>query len=101
MKFGACVCFAAVFAALPALAGPSGKDPTDAEIRSGLVVDDGLDIPRIRPGTQFFEIKGSTRIARALGYGRLPTDDAGIAPAPPSPEEQDLSGGRDVHAAAW
>lgn len=110
MKQSACLCVAAMLAASPALAGPdagSGKPPTDAEIRSGLVVDDGLDIPRIRPGTQFFEIHGSTRIARALGYDRLPTDEVGpvvAAPVPasdPAEAVQQSGAGSDRHAAAW
>jgi hypothetical protein len=73
-----------MLAAGPAAAGQDGdekKRPTDAEIRSGLIIDDGLDIPHIRPGTQYFEIHGSTRIARALGESRLPTDDAGLSTA--------------------
>ena len=68
MRISLFICVSALFAA-PALAAETvfSKVPTDEEIRSGAIIDDGLDIPHIRPGTQYFEIHGSTRIARALG----------------------------------
>lgn len=59
------------------VSAPTGK-VTPEQIRSGAIIDDGLRIPPIRSGTQYFEIHGSTRIARALGEHRLPTDDAGL-----------------------
>jgi len=59
------------------ISAPTGK-VTPEQIRSGAIIDDGLRIPHIRSGTQYFEIHGSTRIARALGEDRLPTDNAGL-----------------------
>jgi hypothetical protein len=81
MKLITSICVFAIIATGPALADENKKGGklTEAEIRSGSVIDDGLDIPKIRPGTQYFEIHGSTRIAHALGEFRLPTDDAGLA----------------------
>jgi hypothetical protein len=81
MKVVARVCVAAILAAGPALAAQEEKGGkiSEEQIRSGSIVDDGLDLPRIRSGTQYFEIHGSTRIARALGEFRLPTDDAGLS----------------------
>ena len=80
MKLVTSVCVIAIIASGPAIAGDHNKGGklTEAEIRSGNVIDDRLDLPKIRSGTQYFEIHGSTRIARALGEFRLPTDDAGV-----------------------
>ncbi|HLS18404.1 MAG TPA: hypothetical protein VK090_01220 [Paracoccaceae bacterium] len=82
------LCVALILGAAPAFAeqgsrttkvisAPTGK-VTPEQIRSGAIIDDGLRIPHIRSGTQYFEIHGSTRIARALGEDRLPTDNAGL-----------------------
>ena len=89
-------CVLAIAAAGPALAEPGnpGNVITDEQIRSGLIIDDGLDIPHIRPGTQYFEINGSTRIVRALGDHRLPTDTAGLQEPEDEPETSE-------RAAAW
>lgn len=91
------LCVAAIVSAAPAFADTDnpGNVVTDEEIRSGVIIDDGLDIPHIRPGTQYFEIHGSTRIARALGDYRLPTDDAGFR------HEDDNDPRRAGRAAAW
>lgn len=88
-----CLCLGMLLAAGAAFAGSesSGEERgrvSDEEIRSGMIIDDGLELPHIRPGTQYFEINGSRRIARALGEDRLPTDLAsGLSPDPePDPE---------------
>ena len=74
MRIICCFAVAALLAG-PAVAGPGVGKISDEQIRSGAIIDDGLDIPHIRPGTLYFEIHGSTRIARALGDGPedLPT----------------------------
>lgn len=93
-----CVLVAATMGSGAALAEPEDQRSTavtDEQIRSGSIIDDGLDIPPIRPGTQYFEIHGSTLIARALGDRWLPTDDAGA-----NGREEDRQAA-DQQAAAW
>lgn len=81
-------CVALVFGPAAAFADQAGPAPeivssptgkvTSEQIRSGAIIDDGLRIPHIRAGTQYFEIHGSTRVSRALGDDRLATGKAGI-----------------------
>lgn len=92
-----CLCLGVLLATGPALAdsgrsgGERGKVSVE-EIRSGVIVDDGLELPHIRSGTQYFEIHGSRRITRALSQeDRLPTELArGAGPElgpEPGPEQ--------------
>ena len=96
-----CLCLGVLLAVVPAFAGAGsaggerGKVSVE-EIRSGLVVDDGLELPRIRPGTQYFEIHGSRRISRALGEDRLPTDLAHGLEPDPEPDPGSESGPGDA-----